>query len=74
MQPTSSEQPQSMSKIRELRDEIRVQIHLAGMEAKKRWEELEKRIQELERKEAMKPTAAHELLTALEKFRHSFRT
>jgi predicted nuclease with TOPRIM domain len=34
--------------LRGLRDEIRVQIHLAGMDLKKEWEKLEPRLDEAE--------------------------
>jgi hypothetical protein len=32
-----------------LRDEIRLELHLAGMEARKKWEALEPKVQETER-------------------------
>ena len=34
----------SLNLLRTLRDEVRVQVHLAGMEAKERWGDLEPRI------------------------------
>ena len=34
--------------LRSLRDEIRVQLHLAGMDLKKEWEKLEPRLNEAE--------------------------
>ncbi len=40
--------------LRTLRDEARVQIHLATMDAKERWNQLEPRLEEVER-------AAHEV-------------
>lgn len=73
MQPTET-QRQTLSKIRELRDQIELEIHLAGMEAKERWYELETRVREFERKEAIKSPAARELLATLEKFRASLRS
>jgi uncharacterized protein involved in exopolysaccharide biosynthesis len=38
----------SVEKLRQLRDEIRVKAHLAGMEAKAGWEALEPRLAALE--------------------------
>jgi hypothetical protein len=35
--------------IRVLRDEVRVQLHLGGMEAKERWSKLEDRLEAVER-------------------------
>jgi CBS domain-containing membrane protein len=55
--------------LRRVRDELRVQVHLAGAEARERWEELERKFQEAESKarlvarEAEKP--AQELGEAL---------
>ena len=43
----------SLSLLRTLRDEVRVSLHLAGMEAKDQWAKLEPRVNEVER-------AAHE--------------
>jgi hypothetical protein len=37
---------EAMDRIRELRDELRVQIHLGGMDAKQRWEKLEEQFQQ----------------------------
>ncbi|MDX1570097.1 MAG: hypothetical protein R3200_06390 [Xanthomonadales bacterium] len=39
-----------MDKLRRLRDELRVQIHLAGAEARDEWHALEKRWRELNRR------------------------
>jgi SMC interacting uncharacterized protein involved in chromosome segregation len=39
---------QIAARLKEQRDELRVQIHLATMEAKDEWEELEKKWQQLE--------------------------
>ncbi len=41
---------QIAAKLKEQRDELRVQIHLATMEAKDEWDELEKKWQHLEPK------------------------
>ena len=40
----------TISDIQRLRDEIRVQLHLANAEAKSHWRELEPRLGELERR------------------------
>jgi hypothetical protein len=57
MQPQTTEttKPQDQSStllanLRRMADEIRVRIHLAGMEAKEAWGKLEPRLQELEHK------------------------
>ncbi|MBT8140392.1 MAG: hypothetical protein KJP25_11560 [Gammaproteobacteria bacterium] len=39
-----------VDKLREQRDELRVQIHLAGMEAHDEWEKLEQQWQQLQNK------------------------
>jgi hypothetical protein len=38
-----------VAELRKLRDEIRVQIHLGGMDAKKAWDELEPKLADAER-------------------------
>jgi hypothetical protein len=40
---------ESVALLKTLRDEIRVELHLAGMEAKERWARLEKRFGEAEK-------------------------
>jgi uncharacterized coiled-coil protein SlyX len=59
MQPRTTEttKPQDQSStlldnLRRMADEIRVRIHLAGMEAKEAWGKLEPRLHELENKAA----------------------
>ena len=47
---TESKQSPIGAQLRQLADEIRVQIHLAGMEAKDTWAKLEPRLHDLERK------------------------
>ena len=42
------ERADSIAKLRMLRDQIRVDLHLAKMDAKQRWAELEKRFQDIE--------------------------
>jgi hypothetical protein len=39
----------SLDRMRTLRDELRVKLHLAGMEAKDEWRRLEPQIAEIER-------------------------
>ncbi|MBN1207702.1 MAG: hypothetical protein JXB05_22750 [Myxococcaceae bacterium] len=40
---------ENLGKLKTLRDEIRVDLHLAGMEAKDKWKELEPRFRDAER-------------------------
>lgn len=47
----------SLDQLRTIKDEIRVQLHLAGMEAKEEWNKLEPQLDEAEKK-------AHELTNA----------
>ncbi len=39
-----------MTELKKTRDELRLQMHLAGMEARATWEKLEPKVDELERK------------------------
>ena len=39
-----------LGELKKIRDEIRVKLHLAGMEVKERWKQLEPRLEEIERK------------------------
>jgi hypothetical protein len=56
--PTSS----TMDGLRRMADEIRLKVHLAGMEAKEAWSKLEPRLHELEHKaEAAKDKLAEGL-------------
>jgi arabinogalactan endo-1,4-beta-galactosidase len=62
--------------LRTLRDEIRVEIHLAGMDVKERWQKLEPRFDEVEKlahdvSDASKE-ALNDTLTAFKGFRTSF--
>jgi hypothetical protein len=51
MSPRSEKQVQhSVDELRKLRDEIRVRLHLAGMEAKSFWEGVEPKLADLEDK------------------------
>ena len=54
MQTTTTEElknnvQESFALLKRLRDEIRVEIHLAGMEAKDQWKKLEERFADAER-------------------------
>lgn len=48
MEPAPKKTNETLEELRKLRDEIRVKVHLAGMEARERWEELEPKLEELE--------------------------
>lgn len=63
-----------LTELRTLRDELRVQAHLAGLEAKTRWEnELEPRIDKVEKAGRELTEAAHlalqEVLAQMRQFR-----
>ncbi|MBX7097514.1 MAG: hypothetical protein K1X89_07375 [Myxococcaceae bacterium] len=64
---------QSLALLRTLRDELRVEVHLAGMEAKTRWEGLERRFTKAEAMAANVSNASHtivdEAVTAFRAFR-----
>jgi len=47
--PIQQQMRNVVSELRKLRDEIRVQVHLGGMEAKKAWDELEPKIADADR-------------------------
>jgi len=47
--PIQAELRDTLDQLRRLRDEMRVQAHLGGMEAKKAWDELEPKIAEADR-------------------------
>ncbi|HEX2882506.1 MAG TPA: hypothetical protein VHO25_23455 [Polyangiaceae bacterium] len=67
-----TEAHEALEKIRTLRDELRVQLHLGGMDAKQRWDKLEedfKRVQ-LAAKDASE-TSLHALRVALEDFKQA---
>jgi chromosome segregation ATPase len=67
----------SLQSLRTLRDEIRVDLHLAGMEAKTKWRELEPRLEEAERfaREVSETsrTALDEILAKFRAFRESLK-
>lgn len=41
---------QDLAELKKMRDEIRLKLHLAGMDAKERWQKLEPKVEEIERK------------------------
>ena len=47
--PIQAELRDTLDQLRRLRDELRVQAHLGGMEAKKAWDELEPKLAEADR-------------------------
>jgi hypothetical protein len=53
MQPTTNpieaQLKNVLAELRKLGDEVRVQVHLGGMDAKKAWDELEPRLAEADR-------------------------
>lgn len=63
--------------LRGLRDEIRVQAHLAGMDLKKEWEKLEPRLNEAEQMvdaiSAASVAAAHDLERRARKLRDQLK-
>ena len=71
--PIEAQMRNVLSELRKLRDEIRVQVHLGGMDAKKAWDELEPKLAEADRmaENASEETfhAAVETLRKLKLFR-----
>lgn len=60
-----SDQFKIRQQLRQMADEVRVRVHLAGMEAKDRWAKLEPRLQAYEKKaEGAVGHVAEELVTA----------
>ncbi len=49
MTPIQAQLRDTLDQLRRLRDELRVQAHLGGMEAKKAWDELEPKLAEADR-------------------------
>lgn len=66
---------EGLDELKTMRDEIRVKLHLATMEAKGQWEQLEPRVEEMERqvKEASEE-AAHVARDGLDKLKASFKS
>jgi hypothetical protein len=72
MKPTIEERLiRTREQLRGLRDEIRLNLHLAGMDAKSAWSRIEAEIEKAERRaaEAGRKGAA-DLADAIEKLRH----
>lgn len=74
--PQSTEVRSDLETLATLRDEIRVRMHLAGMEIKDRWRELDKEVYSLEKAASTALTEAtraalKETITRLEKFRQT---
>lgn len=77
MGTASSRVDHDLEELQRLRDEIRLKIHLAGMDAKSTWKELEPRVDKLERSIHEEGThvadatlaLARDLRKALEQFR-----
>ncbi len=77
--PIQAQMRNVVAELRKLRDEIRVQLHLAGMDAKKAWDEdLEPKLEEADRmaENASEETfhAAVETLRKLKVFRSNLPT
>lgn len=65
----------SLESLQTLRDEIRVKLHLAGMDAKDAWNKLEPKLHEVEKLaedvSETSRTAVHDLVKRLQEFRAS---
>ena len=77
MSQTRAELDKSLTQLRTLRDEVRVQLHLAGMDAKEKWNKLEPMLDAVEHKaheasEASR-TAVADAVKTLKHFRDSLR-
>jgi hypothetical protein len=59
-----------LAELQTVRDEIRVRIHLAGMELRDKWKELEVRVEEIERR---RPEATQKVRDAAADLRDAFR-
>jgi hypothetical protein len=75
-QELKSEFEKAMTAIRHLSDDLRVRIHLGGLDAKKQWQELEPKIESTLKKAGDEVSqascrAARELQSTLEKLRSS---
>ena len=59
-----------LNQLRTLRDEVRVDLHLAGMEAKQRWADLEPKFHEVEQLgREVSETSKQAIADALQKLR-----
>lgn len=67
----------NLSKLRTLRDEVRLDLHLAGMEAKTRWKELEPMLHDVEKLAGevtdVSKKAVEDMLVKMKSFRESLR-
>lgn len=78
--PEKNQEKRGVDELRKVRDEIRVQLHLAGMEAKSFWESVEPKLADIEQKleRGVDATAKYaevvvdELTRALERMRDRF--
>ena len=60
-----------VAELQTFRDEVRVRIHLAGMDLKDTWKDVESRIEELERQ---KPEATQKVRDAAAELRRAYRS
>lgn len=60
-----------LADLQTVRDEIRVRIHLAGMDLQDTWKDVETRIEELERQ---RPEATRKVRDAATELRRAFRS
>ncbi len=69
-----SEIQKALDEVKRIRDEIRVRVHLGGMDAKKAWHKLEPRIDRLDRElDAAGARVSTELEAAIEQVRKSIK-
>jgi hypothetical protein len=81
MSPTTNELKEELKKnltrLQTLRDEVRVRLHLAGLELKEQWNKFEPSLEEVEKKATELSEASRAALAdavqRLEKFRASLR-
>ncbi|WP_224245147.1 hypothetical protein [Hyalangium gracile] len=68
---------ENLGKLKTLRDEIRVDLHLAGMDAKDKWKELEPRLRDAEKLveevSEVSSKAMDEMVERFKTFRESIR-
>jgi hypothetical protein len=68
---------QNLGKLKTLRDEIRVDLHLAGMDAKDKWKEMEPKLRDAEKLldnvSETSRKAMEEMVEGFRKFRESLR-
>ncbi len=65
----------AMENLRRMRDEVRLEVHLGGMEAKTRWAELEKEFIHLERLgRTLSRRAVEDVTERLREFREGLKT